>query len=724
MSKPNIYNVIATDTTEPRDIRDRFSDIINVKDFGAKGDGIHDDTEVLKKAFNYGITSGKTVYIPSGTYLFSRINIIGAGKTLNILCEGELFSIATSPINNTSYGVDYSIRFSGNKIFTSDFSFKVLAESNQFNKNTDWDIQIGDLIIWRTNRSVSCGYRGNWCDGIVSLVSDIKDNTVYLEEPISIYIPGNSSSEELIAQSGTTTSIIFSSDITNSDMLYDLECVSGANKGEIRKINSFDFSTKTAKFNVSLIGQTAWPNAIAAGDKFILHKKTTISCYRPIKVNSKGLKVSRNLQTDSESGRYGFFGPRVDYGVYCSFEDTLSKNFSETAFGLFYCYKPFIHNIKLYNANMEYTSSNNPTDGTGYGLLEVGVYGGTYNNIFVSGCRAAVNCGGMDVLNIFNTHSNITVYNGNIPRYDGSGIVKTASAIGGHGNFHSGCFSNISTYNVEAAITASGYNWIIDNINIFGNTKNAVVIGYVQGIIVNNIKFNSTCSTNRSFCIIRSLQYKRDKPIIFKNVDSYNEIRSLFSFYDSTNVDDFVIENIHLHNINAYYIDNPITVNCFGSNTPNIRFNNVTITGTNVLHYIGDKTNYGFINTNILKVMDNGYVQAGNNIYLVKPSIQGLSKIPLYLTSSSTQFRVSIFNGNSNTVSCDNVNLWWITGGSGDLNIQHTSNKSSTIHVRTSAEDAYAENAYSIWIDSTGYLNIYNNTDSAYHLYVILEYPH
>lgn len=52
MSKPKIYDVIATGTTEPRDIRDRFADTINVKDFGAVGDGT-DETAKVQAALDY-----------------------------------------------------------------------------------------------------------------------------------------------------------------------------------------------------------------------------------------------------------------------------------------------------------------------------------------------------------------------------------------------------------------------------------------------------------------------------------------------------------------------------------------------------------------------------------------------------------------------------------------------------------------------------------------------
>lgn len=54
---------------------------VNVKDFGAKGDGITDDTQAIQSALD----TGKTVFIPEGTYLVSelslnnRANIIGSG---------------------------------------------------------------------------------------------------------------------------------------------------------------------------------------------------------------------------------------------------------------------------------------------------------------------------------------------------------------------------------------------------------------------------------------------------------------------------------------------------------------------------------------------------------------------------------------------------------------------------------------------------------------------
>ena len=62
--------VVADKTTTPRSISDRFADIINIKDFGAKGDGVTDDTEAWER-WQTALEKGGIGYIPSGQY---RVN--------------------------------------------------------------------------------------------------------------------------------------------------------------------------------------------------------------------------------------------------------------------------------------------------------------------------------------------------------------------------------------------------------------------------------------------------------------------------------------------------------------------------------------------------------------------------------------------------------------------------------------------------------------------------
>ena len=72
----NISNryVKAEGSTELRTLGERFADIVNVKDFGAVGDGVTDDTAAIQAAASKA--EGKSLYIPSGRYLLSSASVL------------------------------------------------------------------------------------------------------------------------------------------------------------------------------------------------------------------------------------------------------------------------------------------------------------------------------------------------------------------------------------------------------------------------------------------------------------------------------------------------------------------------------------------------------------------------------------------------------------------------------------------------------------------------
>lgn len=75
--------VKAKGSTELRTLGERFSDVVNVKNFGAKGDGTTDDTA----AFNLAAKNG-VVYVPAGTYRIS--NPYDLGRTAEFYGDGLL----------------------------------------------------------------------------------------------------------------------------------------------------------------------------------------------------------------------------------------------------------------------------------------------------------------------------------------------------------------------------------------------------------------------------------------------------------------------------------------------------------------------------------------------------------------------------------------------------------------------------------------------------------
>nr|DAK03900.1 MAG TPA: tail spike protein [Caudoviricetes sp.] len=85
--------VTATGTTTARKIKDRFSDEVNVRDFGAKGDGVTDDTAVMQIAIDIlAKLGGGSLYFPPGVFLQSstltlrsKVILRGAGRRLTTI---------------------------------------------------------------------------------------------------------------------------------------------------------------------------------------------------------------------------------------------------------------------------------------------------------------------------------------------------------------------------------------------------------------------------------------------------------------------------------------------------------------------------------------------------------------------------------------------------------------------------------------------------------------
>ena len=88
----NISNstAIATGSTNARSLANRFADVVNVKDFGAVGDGVTDDTIAIKAAIVAG--AGKVVFFPAGTYSYAGNTPASASGT-TLQGEGRNSSI-------------------------------------------------------------------------------------------------------------------------------------------------------------------------------------------------------------------------------------------------------------------------------------------------------------------------------------------------------------------------------------------------------------------------------------------------------------------------------------------------------------------------------------------------------------------------------------------------------------------------------------------------------
>ncbi len=83
----------------------KFSDMISIKDFGAAGDGITNDTLAIQQA----LTAHDAVYVPPGTYLIAAPitlahgqSLCGAGQSSVIKCQSDSFNAIDVPASYTN----------------------------------------------------------------------------------------------------------------------------------------------------------------------------------------------------------------------------------------------------------------------------------------------------------------------------------------------------------------------------------------------------------------------------------------------------------------------------------------------------------------------------------------------------------------------------------------------------------------------------------------------
>ena len=107
--------VTSTGSTTARTLENRFADVVNVKDFGAVGNGVTDDTAALQAAVTFaGNQGGGTVYIPSGMKLLIDSGNIVLPRYVSIQSDFLSFSFQESNQNTRIIlNPSYTIRING-----------------------------------------------------------------------------------------------------------------------------------------------------------------------------------------------------------------------------------------------------------------------------------------------------------------------------------------------------------------------------------------------------------------------------------------------------------------------------------------------------------------------------------------------------------------------------------------------------------------------------------
>ncbi|TWI45746.1 pectate lyase-like protein [Pseudomonas duriflava] len=143
-----------------RTVRDKLDEVISVKDYGAKGDGITDDTTAIQAALNIG----KAVFFPEGDYRVTaglalpdgHVCITGAGPRKSRLL-----------VNHTSTVISYTSTHRRRQAVFKDFSFVAVNAGSTLALNVVFPVTTGldqiQLIVENVSVSIESG--GVWAQG-------------------------------------------------------------------------------------------------------------------------------------------------------------------------------------------------------------------------------------------------------------------------------------------------------------------------------------------------------------------------------------------------------------------------------------------------------------------------------------------------------------------------------------------------------------------------------
>ncbi len=174
MAAPDFTAVGAGAAT--RTSSDKLKDVISIKDFGAVGDGLADDTIAIQNA----LSAYDSIYIPNGSYLITssieltdRKSLIGLGQQSIVKCQSTSFNAFEITGRNV---VIQNLRIEG-----GDVALKFFGDGTECTQNSVNDVQlIGPNIGIQLDGYTNSDYPCYWNNFRAILIEQFATHGVHL----------------------------------------------------------------------------------------------------------------------------------------------------------------------------------------------------------------------------------------------------------------------------------------------------------------------------------------------------------------------------------------------------------------------------------------------------------------------------------------------------------------------------------------------------------------
>lgn len=473
---------------------DLLDGCINVKEFGAKGDGITDDTHAITSAAVAALDGGKKLVFDEGTYLFTQI--YAASSTERIassewIARGKVNLVSTKQVpDKTNYDADYAIRVSGKYVKMVNMTRDAYKNNGVIYLSDANGVDVGDFLLLQTSRLIQTDHRGQAREGQLCKVNtvDRASGRVGLVNTLRYSPKANSVKAGSVtsASSGSSFNINLSLNRKNSNVR--ITFTSGANKGEFRYITGFNGG------NVTIGGrQSAFPHTPAVGDTFNLEWVTTVGIVKPVKFKMTGdFTISRALTLNASAGDYGFRGLDIIYADTPYINISEVKGFSDTCIRMRGCFLPTLDSTVASDANRAY----NEWDGTGYGVSVNQCFGAKVLNVDTFRCRRGIDVIGTQMISWDTIVDNCRSHGGGVG-YTGVAFWPVGtmqnSGIGSHGAGYNTMYTNCTVTDAHLPYAIRGLNESIKDCKVYGYAYSSCVrLVYGGGLTVENLIYDDT----------------------------------------------------------------------------------------------------------------------------------------------------------------------------------------------------------------------------------------